>query len=141
MLLRSGKWLGDLWTCCVSSVVGPPYAVLDLFPPCGPMTGGTPITLKGAGFTTGSISVRFSVGDFFADVPGTFVSSTEIHAVTPNVKVALGELPKSIERHNAMSYEHSFRSTVHNHSETLQRSVFWQVCGEKAAPNKNVLAK
>lgn len=70
--------------------MGPPYAVLGLSPPCGPMTGGTPIILKGAGFTTGSIIVRFSVGDFFADVPGTFVSSTEIHAVTPNVKSALG---------------------------------------------------
>ncbi|CDJ27951.1 LOW QUALITY PROTEIN: uncharacterized protein EMH_0036310 [Eimeria mitis] len=92
---RSGKWLGDLWACCVSSVVGPPYAVLGLSPPCGPMTGGTPIILKGAGFTTGSITVRFSVGDFFADVPGTFVSSTEIHAVTPNVKAALG--PRTCE--------------------------------------------
>ncbi|CDJ53066.1 hypothetical protein EBH_0006090 [Eimeria brunetti] len=91
----SGKWLGDLWTCCVSSVVGPPYAVLGLSPPCGPMTGGTPIVLKGAGFTVGSIVVRFSAGDFFADVPGNFVSSTEVHAVTPNVKAALG--PRTCE--------------------------------------------
>lgn len=88
---RSGKWLGDLWACCVSAVVGPPYAVLGVSPPYGPMTGGTQISLKGAGFSAGSICVRFSAGDFSADVPGTFVSSTEIRAVTPNVKAAIGE--------------------------------------------------
>ncbi|CDJ38235.1 Dynein heavy chain family dynein heavy chain, related [Eimeria tenella] len=87
----SGKWLGDLWTCCVSSVVGPPYAILDVSPPHGPMTGGTPISVRGAGFTAGSICVRFSAGEFFVDVPGTFISTTEIRAVTPNVKAALGE--------------------------------------------------
>ncbi|CDI86634.1 hypothetical protein EPH_0074210 [Eimeria praecox] len=100
----SGKWLGDLWTCCVSSVVGPPYAVLGLSPPCGPMTGGTPITLRGAGFTTGSIIVRFSVGDFFADVPGTFVSSTEIHALTPNVKAALGYSMRMLAHHAVLRW-------------------------------------
>ncbi|KAL8453322.1 hypothetical protein Emag_001932 [Eimeria magna] len=51
----SGKWLDDLWACCVSSVVGPPYAVLAVTPSYGPMTGGTPITLKGAGFSAGAI--------------------------------------------------------------------------------------
>ncbi|KAL8448488.1 hypothetical protein Emed_003749 [Eimeria media] len=86
----SGKWLDDLWACCVSSVVGPPYAVLAVSPPYGPMTGGTSITLKGAGFSPGSIWVRFSFGDFAADVQGTFVSTTEIQAVTPNVKASLG---------------------------------------------------
>lgn len=89
-MFRSGKWLGDLWACCVSSVVGPPYAVLAVSPPYGPMTGGTQISLEGAGFSPGTICVRFSVGDFVADVSGTYVSSTEIQAVTPNVKAALG---------------------------------------------------
>ncbi|KAL8275355.1 hypothetical protein Esti_000677 [Eimeria stiedai] len=86
----SGKWLDDLWACCVSSVVGPPYAVLAVSPPYGPMTGGTPISLKGAGFSAGAICVRFSFGEFAADVQGTFASSTEIQAVTPNVKASLG---------------------------------------------------
>lgn len=71
--------------------MGPPYAILDVSPPHGPMTGGTPISVRGAGFTAGSICVRFSAGEFFVDVPGTFISTTEIRAVTPNVKAALGE--------------------------------------------------
>jgi len=85
-------WLNDLHALAVNKIVGPSYAITDIDPPLGQLTGGVPVNIKGQGFKDQSIKVYFTVGKTATDVPtkntldvtGVFVSETEITAVTPN---------------------------------------------------------
>ena len=84
-------WLDDIYALAVSKIVGPSYAITDVDPPLGQLSGNVPITVKGVGFKDSNIKVYFTASDTRAevpgknsiDVPGTFVSETEITAFTP----------------------------------------------------------
>lgn len=85
-------WLNDLHALAVNKVVGPSYAITEIDPPLGQLTGGVPVNIKGQGFKDQSIKVYFTVGKlatadptkFTLDVAGTYVSETEMTAITPN---------------------------------------------------------
>ena len=79
------EWLGDLYTLDVGNIVGPPYAITDLYPNMGPITGGTDCTIIGIDFiNTKNIVVRFGSARSAIDVPGVFLSQTKISCVSPN---------------------------------------------------------
>ena len=81
----ANEWLEDVYALNVSSIVGPPYAITEILPNLGQLTGGTNITVKGVGFKDGAdIRVRFSVGKQYAEVGGSYVSPSELTCVTPN---------------------------------------------------------
>lgn len=76
----------------VSKITGPPYAVVDIVPALGQLSGNVPVTIKGVGFKDANIKVIFTCGKTPVDapskmsieVPGTFVSETEVTCFTPN---------------------------------------------------------
>ncbi|CBZ52837.1 GA26239, related [Neospora caninum Liverpool] len=86
-------WLDDIWTLNVSSIVGPPYAITCIAPDLGPVTGNTQVSVRGAGFTEGIITVRFQAHDQHVDVPAEFVSATEVVARTACVKGGIESRP------------------------------------------------
>jgi hypothetical protein len=47
----------------VNKIVGPPYAITDVDPPLGQLSGNVPITIKGVGFKDSNIKVVFTAGD------------------------------------------------------------------------------
>jgi dynein heavy chain len=85
-------WLNDMYALAVNKIVGPSYAITEIDPPLGQLTGGVPVVIKGCGFKDQNIHVYFTVGKTPVDTPskntldvtGTFVSETEITAITPN---------------------------------------------------------
>jgi dynein heavy chain len=85
-------WLNDFHALAVNKIVGPSYAITEIDPPLGQLSGGSQINIKGQGFKDQSIRVYFTVGKVpvdastknTVDVPGTFVSETELTAVTPS---------------------------------------------------------
>jgi len=44
-------WLNDMWSLNVSTITGPPYAIFDMHPKLGPLTGKTKEVVTGDGFT------------------------------------------------------------------------------------------
>lgn len=86
-------WLGDMYSLDVGNIVGPPYAITDMYPNMGPVTGGTDITIVGIDFTnTTNIVVRFGNTRAFVDVPGTFITQTKIACVSPVSKFPPGDV-------------------------------------------------
>jgi dynein heavy chain, axonemal len=85
-------WLNDMWSLAVNKIVGPSYAIMEIDPPLGQLTGGVPVTIKGVGFRDQTTKIYFTVGKNVVDTPGkftcettgTFVSDTELTAITPN---------------------------------------------------------
>ena len=86
-------WMNDLYTLDVSKIVGPSYAITGIDPPLGQISGGVPITITGVGFTQMSCTIFFTPGNQPAigsasksapSVSGTFVSETELTALTPD---------------------------------------------------------
>ena len=78
-------WLDDLCCLNVAGIVGPPYAVQSVEPATGPVTGNTPVLLRGIGFTESPlVQVKFTDGKREAAVPGKFISSSEITCNTPS---------------------------------------------------------
>lgn len=76
-------------------IVGPPYAIYELKPKLGPLTGKTKIKITGDGFKDSqNIIVRFQAGKNFEEVPGVFVSEKEMWCETP-----------SFEKHGAKKVE------------------------------------
>jgi len=88
----SNGWLQDMWTLNVSKIVGPSYAITAIDPPLGQLSGGVPVNIRGVGFKDQNIKVYFTCGKQPTDVPGkltvesagTFVSETEVTALTPS---------------------------------------------------------
>ena len=80
------KWWNDLCLLNVAGVVGPPYAVMSTEPNTGPLTGGTPLVLRGLRFKESPlVSVRFTDGKKSeATVSGQFVSETELVCKSPD---------------------------------------------------------
>ena len=65
---------------------GPPYAIMDIIPKMGPVTGGTEIIIVGIDLVnTKDVTVRF--GNFaknYIDVSGTYISKTKISVISPD---------------------------------------------------------
>lgn len=81
----SDKWHDDLFFLDVGEVVGPPYAISDIKPNMGPITGNTLISVFGVDFfQSKDIVVRFGNRKYFLDVPGTFVNQTKLTCLTPD---------------------------------------------------------
>jgi dynein heavy chain len=61
-----------MWVLPVGAITGPPYAIFDIKPSLGPLTGKTKVTIIGAGFKEmyGPINVRFTGGKGSVDVTG-----------------------------------------------------------------------
>jgi len=85
-------WLDDLWALNVSKIVGPSYAITEIEPNLGQLSGKVPATIRGIGFKDSNIKVIFtcgrtpvdSVGKQSIEVNGTFVSDTELTCETPS---------------------------------------------------------
>jgi dynein heavy chain len=91
----SEKWQSDLYSMHVGDIVGPPYAIIDILPKMGPITGGTEITLIGIDLIkTTDVTVRF--GNFsknYIDVVGTYISKTQITVISPDFqKIPPGDI-------------------------------------------------
>ena len=81
----SVAWHGDVYTLDVGNIVGPPYAVTDILPNMGPVTGGTEITIIGIDFiNTQDVLVRFGNAKQGVDVRGTYISQTKISCISPD---------------------------------------------------------
>lgn len=89
----SDEWLSDMYSLDVGNIVGPPYAITDMFPNMGPVTGGTDITIVGIDFiNTTNIVVRFGNARTYVDVLGSFVSQSKITCTSPTSKFPPGEV-------------------------------------------------
>jgi dynein heavy chain len=55
-------WLNDLHALNVSKIVGPSYAITDIVPNLGQLSGNVPVIIKGVGFKDASIKVFFTCG-------------------------------------------------------------------------------
>ncbi|KAF4684863.1 hypothetical protein FOZ63_013786, partial [Perkinsus olseni] len=88
----SNKWLDDVWQINVSSIVGPPYAIIKVEPALGPVTGNQLIRIRGVGATStqGTVTVRFSTAKDFADTVGTVIDDNTIECLTPAVVQTIG---------------------------------------------------
>ena len=101
------RWWSDTAILNVAGVVGPAYAVMDAQPATGPLTGGTPIVLKGLRFKESPmVTVRFTDGKREATVSGQWVSETELKCKSPDfskfgaidvvVRVSIGGEPYTV---------------------------------------------
>merc|ERR1712196_586143 len=83
----ANKWLDDVWQINVSSIVGPPYAVVDIKPRLGPVTGGQKVRISGIGFksTNGQVVVRFITPKNVAESQGYVVDDDLVECNTPDV--------------------------------------------------------
>jgi hypothetical protein len=59
-----------MYALAVNKIVGPSYAITEIDPPLGQLTGGVPVNIKGCGFKDQSIRVYFTVGKTAVDGPG-----------------------------------------------------------------------
>jgi len=81
----ANEWFNDVYMLDVGSVVGPPYAIMDMYPKLGPITGQTPIEITGIDFVnTTDVIVRFASKKNYIDVKGVYVSQTKITCVSPD---------------------------------------------------------
>lgn len=82
----ANNWLNDMWVLPVGAITGPPYALTDIKPAIGPLTGKTKVIITGAGFkeSYGPITVHFSTAKASLEEPGTFRSETEVECETPS---------------------------------------------------------
>jgi dynein heavy chain, axonemal len=88
----SNGWLNDLYSLNVSKITGPPYAVTEIVPALGQLSGNVNVILKGVGFKDATIKVIFTCGKQAVDAPskmslevmGTYISETEVSCVTPS---------------------------------------------------------
>lgn len=79
----SNEWLNDIYALNVSHIVGPPYAIAEIEPNLGQLSGNTKVILRGIGFKdTSSINIRFTCGKQYVEIPGEFISETEMCATT-----------------------------------------------------------
>lgn len=85
-------WFNDLYALNVSKIVGPSYAITDVIPALGQLSGNVPVIIKGVGFKDANIKVYFTCGKNPVDVPskmsvevtGNFISETELSCITPS---------------------------------------------------------
>ncbi|KRW98533.1 P-loop containing nucleoside triphosphate hydrolase [Pseudocohnilembus persalinus] len=99
----ANNWLSDVWSLNVGSITGPPYALFEIKPKQGPLTGKKKIKLFGDGFKKSeNIVIRFAVPvnsssqvngkktsikqqpSIFEDVEGEYINDNEIKCISPN---------------------------------------------------------
>ncbi len=87
----SNCWHGEVYSCEVSSVVGPAYNIFSIQSnewnqPIGPVTGGSQMILHGKGFSSclGTATVRFTCLKGFLDVTGEVLDDERVSVCTPN---------------------------------------------------------
>jgi dynein heavy chain, axonemal len=81
----ANRWFDDIHSLDVGTVVGPPYAIMGIEPQIGPITGNQEVNIEGIDFVdTPSVVVRFASKNGYLDVPGEFVSSTNIRCLSPD---------------------------------------------------------
>jgi len=90
----SGRWLNDLYSLDVAPIVGPPFCVTGTEPKEGPVTGGIPVRIFGIQFPEAKdVMVKFTNGEKEENVPGQWVSSTEVTCRSPSwEKFGAGEV-------------------------------------------------
>ena len=77
--------MSDLYTLDIGAIVGPSYALTDLHPKIGPITGGTACAISGIDFpNTQDVVVRFGNNKHFATVSGVFVTKARVNCVSPD---------------------------------------------------------
>ncbi|CAE7253675.1 ODA11 [Symbiodinium microadriaticum] len=90
----ANKWLDDCWQINVASIVGPPYAIVQVDPPLGPVSGSQKVKISGIGFLSvpGAAVVRFSAagGRFSVEAQGTVVDDELVECLTPRVEGSIG---------------------------------------------------
>lgn len=90
MILFGGwtnNWLGDTYSLKVSMITGPPYAIYNITPNMGPLTGKTKVRIDGDGFKdSNNIIVRFDSHSKATspEVQGVYISETQIECETPS---------------------------------------------------------
>lgn len=82
-----GKWLNDIYHLDVGSIVGPPYAITDVYPTLGPITGGTTLEILGIDFVNEDVMVRFASKKGYMDVKGTYVNNSKLTVITPDFQL------------------------------------------------------
>lgn len=88
-------WHSDLYSLNVGKVVGPSYAITRSDPALGQLSGNVSLKINGQGFKDMGIRVMFTVGNKPVDamtrltmeVPGIYVSPTELTCVSPNFEI------------------------------------------------------
>ncbi|KAJ8610166.1 hypothetical protein CTAYLR_008741 [Chrysophaeum taylorii] len=119
----SNQWLDDLYALDVSLVVGPPYAVTDVHPATGPVTGGTVLEITGYDFVeTQDVTVRFASSDRARDVKGTFESKTRLWCETPE----FFETPGDVQVRVALD-DDSFTSTFRHFAYFSVTDAAWSL--------------
>jgi hypothetical protein len=84
-----------MYSLTVAKIVGPSYAITASDPCLGQLSGGVELTINGRGIKDANIRVLFTqgnrsidtVGKLTLEVPGVFVSETELTCVTPNFEI------------------------------------------------------
>jgi dynein heavy chain len=66
--------MNDMWMLPVGNITGPPYAITNIKPTVGPVTGKTKLSIFGAGFNEkyGNINITFTAGKAVEQAVGVF---------------------------------------------------------------------
>lgn len=91
-------WFNDLYTLNVAKIVGPSYAITASDPALGQLSGNVHLRITGRGFKDVNIRVLFTQGNkpvdapskLTVEVPGTFVSETELTCISPSFELIGG---------------------------------------------------
>lgn len=79
------QWYSDVHGLDVLSIVGPPYAVTEVYPQLGPITGGTVLEIQGIDFVKDQqVVVRFMSKRGWVDAKGMYVNSSKLTVTTPD---------------------------------------------------------
>ena len=74
-----------MFTLDVGTIVGPPYAITDIYPKFGPITGGIDVQITGIDFiNTTDVVIRFGNRKNSVDVRGNFVAQTQLVCTSPD---------------------------------------------------------
>lgn len=74
-----GEWFSDVHTLDVGSIVGPPYAISDVYPSLGPITGGTQIEVVGIDFFNAEVDAWPHTGPSPVAPTISHMSASHIH--------------------------------------------------------------
>jgi len=123
----ANKWLDDVWQINVSSIVGPPYAILRVEPPLGPVTGNMKVVIYGVGFqsTGGMCTVQFATAKHTATSQGNVINDEVVECLTPTVVSTIG--PKECEVRVQIGVR-DFTTTVTNYNFFLNSIAEKSLC-------------
>ena len=79
----NNQWFGDLYSCCVSSIVGPSYSVTSLEPNMGRISGNQEIKIFGSKLTGDQFTVYFISGKYKSQAVNS-ISDSEAVFTTPS---------------------------------------------------------